>query len=63
MFSMVIIKCIFLEIYEPHNLIGGQSLSNFSNTNIIDMILMDTKRIGHGYNLTNHAYLMEYVKE
>ncbi|KAL4445630.1 hypothetical protein ABPG74_006181 [Tetrahymena malaccensis] len=47
----------------PYIFHGGQSLNNFSNTNIIDMILMDTKRIGHGYNLTNHAYLMEYVKE
>jgi len=41
---------------------GGESLHSIANTNLFDLLLLDTKRIGHGINLIQHSYLMEIVK-
>ncbi|KRX00850.1 hypothetical protein PPERSA_02029 [Pseudocohnilembus persalinus] len=41
---------------------GGESLL-LKNENIIDLIQLNCKRIGHGINLVQHSYLMETVRE
>lgn len=41
---------------------GGESLYSTKNSNIVDLILLDSKRIGHGLNLNLHSYLLEAVK-
>jgi adenosine deaminase CECR1 len=33
------------------------------NNQLIDAVLLDTKRIGHGYNLIQHPELVEMIKE
>lgn len=42
--------------------IGGES-SEKKNMNIYDAILLGTKRIGHGFKILNHPYLMEIIKK
>lgn len=34
-----------------------------NNSNLVDLLLLETKRIGHGINLIHHAYLMDYIKQ
>jgi len=41
---------------------AGESLSQ-SNVNIIDAVLLGTKRIGHGINLPKHPQLFDIIKE
>lgn len=41
---------------------AGESSSRF-NFNLYDAILLDTKRIGHGFAIINHPYLTDLVKE
>lgn len=43
--------------------LGGESLQSIKNTNLFDVILLDTKRIGHGLNLNFHSYLLDVVKQ
>ena len=42
---------------------GGESLKYRGNDNLVDLVLLNTKRIGHGLNLVRHPYLIELVKE
>jgi len=42
---------------------GGESLKYRDNNNLIDIILLGTKRIGHGLNLSKHSYLLDLVRE
>ncbi|KAL4505323.1 hypothetical protein ABPG72_002385 [Tetrahymena utriculariae] len=41
---------------------GGESLHTLKNTNLFDVLLLGTKRIGHGINLSQHSYLLEKIK-
>jgi len=34
-----------------------------ANENLIDLILLNSKRIGHGVNLAKHSYLMDIIRE
>jgi len=46
----------------PVILHAGESCDR-NNTNIVDAILMGTKRIGHGFGLAKHPHLQELVKK
>lgn len=41
---------------------AGES-NNRNNTNIADAILLGSKRIGHGFNIEQHPYMIEVIKE
>jgi adenosine deaminase CECR1 len=43
------------EIEMPLFLHGGESFNSLFNSNLIDALLLNTKRIGHGLNLTHHS--------
>ena len=43
------------------NLLAGESVDK-ENNNLVDAILMGTKRIGHGFALAKHPHLQEIVK-
>ena len=45
----------------PFVLHGGETLKYRDNNNLIDVILLNTKRIGHGLNLVKHSYLIDIV--
>lgn len=42
---------------------GGESIKYLENSNLFDLILLKTKRIGHGLNLIKHSYLMDNIRE
>ncbi|KAL4472248.1 hypothetical protein ABPG72_013881 [Tetrahymena utriculariae] len=46
----------------PFVLHGGESLHTLTNTNLLDILILGTKRIGHGINLAQHSYLLEKIK-
>jgi len=41
---------------------GGETLSSY-NENLYDLILLNSKRIGHGINLSVHSNLLDTVKQ
>ncbi len=41
---------------------GGES-NNPENDNLAAVLALDSKRIGHGFNLRQHGYLMETIKK
>jgi adenosine deaminase CECR1 len=38
-------------------------IGNDADGNLVDALLLDSKRIGHGYALTRHPYIMEQMKK
>ncbi len=46
----------------PYVFHGGESLFSIQNDNLFDLILLETKRIGHGTNLSQHSYLLETIR-
>lgn len=42
---------------------GGETLHTLTNTNLFDVLLLGSKRIGHGINLAQHSYLLEKIKQ
>ncbi len=41
---------------------GGETIKYLDNSNVLDIVLLESKRIGHGLNLAKHSYLMEEFK-
>ncbi|KAL4482851.1 hypothetical protein ABPG74_018877 [Tetrahymena malaccensis] len=42
---------------------GGESLDTLTNINLLDILILGSKRIGHGINLAQHSYLLEKIKK
>lgn len=58
-------KCDDLNIDLPFIFHAGETLDHGGDTdsNLIDAILLGTKRIGHGYSMTKHPVLMDLCKK
>ena len=58
-------KCDELGIDLPFIFHAGETLAHGGDTdlNLVDAILLGTKRIGHGYSMTKHPVLMQLCKE
>jgi adenosine deaminase CECR1 len=58
-------KCDELKVDLPFIFHAGETLDHGGDTdsNLIDAILLGTKRIGHGYSMAKHPVLMDLCKE
>lgn len=58
-------KCDELSVDLPFIFHAGETLDHGGDTdsNLIDAILLGTKRIGHGYSITKHPVLMDLCRE
>ncbi|KAJ9653295.1 hypothetical protein H2201_009156 [Coniosporium apollinis] len=55
--------CKSLNIKIPFIFHAGETLLDTTNSNLYNSVLLNAKRIGHGYSLPRHPLLMEKVKE
>lgn len=57
--------CDSLDLSIPFILHAGETLDSGGETdaNLFDAVLLDAKRIGHGFALPHHPLLMELVRE
>lgn len=58
-------KCVEANVDIPFLFHCGETLEMGTETdsNILDALLLDSKRIGHGFSLARHPYIMERMKE
>ncbi|EGR32867.1 hypothetical protein IMG5_068440 [Ichthyophthirius multifiliis] len=55
--------CKKAKVQLPFVFHGGESLEHHKNSNILDAVMMGSKRIGHGLNLSQHSYLYNKIKD